>query len=176
MGMKIGDPQIRQGVWLVVGTLFPFLLVFALPLFGLSEGVTLTAAKVALFGFHVLIMVRHGRASGDIGSKRMEGAAISVQEGGMHYASVLRCGFALGTGTAIAYLACAVAMAVLPRSVAARFLNNLVHGVDLEPMIHWNMSLTDTLLGLVSVFILGWLFAAVVAGLYNLGARLIPPH
>lgn len=44
---------------MLVGCVLPFLLIFALPLLGVSQGITLFAAMALMFGCHLLMMRGH---------------------------------------------------------------------------------------------------------------------
>ncbi len=159
--------QLWDGAWLAVGTLFPILLFFALPLFGLTEGLALTVAKVAVFAFHVVIMFGYRRA---VAEELQSDNLVPVNHADTHRLCPLRLGFAVGTGIGLTYVSCVVLMAVLPRELAVRFFNSLFHCVNVEPFLHWDMPVSEMLLGVVSTFIIGWLLASVVAGFYNLAA------
>lgn len=89
----------------------------------------------------------------------------------MQTLSVRRLGFALGGGFALAYLGCAFVMLTVPKEAAIRFFNSILHGVDVTTIMRWEMPWTEMLVGVFEVFILGWLFGAVLAVLYNLGAE-----
>jgi len=41
---------------MIIGCMLPFLLIFALPLFGISEGVSLLVFIVLMFGCHLAMM------------------------------------------------------------------------------------------------------------------------
>tara|TARA_R110002096_G_scaffold425301_1_gene633829 strand:+ start:499 stop:657 length:159 start_codon:yes stop_codon:yes gene_type:complete len=45
-----------------------------------------------------------------------------------------------------------------------------MHGVDATPIMRWDMPWWETAVGVLEIFILGWLFGAVIAVFYNLGA------
>ena len=80
-------------------------------------------------------------------------------------------GFAFGTISALFYAGCAFVMSTVPRDVAIRFFNSLTHGVDWGPIMRWDMPWTEMLIGVLEVFILGWLTGATVAAFYNIGAK-----
>jgi hypothetical protein len=46
-----------------------------------------------------------------------------------------------------------------------------MHGVDVTTIMRWNMPLWETILGVVEIFVLGWLFGAIIAGCYNCCGR-----
>jgi 2TM family of unknown function (DUF5676) len=85
--------------------------------------------------------------------------------------SVRRLGFALGGGFAALYLSCAFVMLTASHEAAIRFFNSILHGVDVAPIMRWNMPWGEMAVGVLEVFILGWLFGAAIASLYNLGAE-----
>lgn len=90
----------------------------------------------------------------------------------MESISIKRFGFALGAGLAVLYLGCAFVMATVPKEAALRFFNSMTHGVDWGPIMRWDMPWWEMAIGLLEVFILGWLFGAMVASLYNWTGRL----
>lgn len=87
----------------------------------------------------------------------------------MYTLSVFRFGFALAVASAVTYLGCVFVMATVPQDVAVRFFNSILHGVDVEPIMRWDMPWWEMVIGVLEIFILGWLFGAVVAVFYNLG-------
>ncbi|WP_391503320.1 DUF5676 family membrane protein [Botrimarina mediterranea] len=58
-------------------------------------------------------------------------------------------------------------MLSVPQDVAIRFFNSLMHGVDVTTIMRWDMPWWETVLGVVDIFALGWLFGALIAGCYN---------
>lgn len=83
--------------------------------------------------------------------------------------SIRRLGFALGALFGLLYLGCVFVMATVPKDAAVRFFNSLTHGVDWGPIMRWDMPAAEMLVGVLEVFILGWLAGAAFAALYNLG-------
>lgn len=80
-----------------------------------------------------------------------------------------RAGFAFGGAMAFFYAGCVFVMPTVPRETVVRFFNSLLHGWDVAPIMRWDMPWWEALLGAVEIFVLGWLFGALVAALYNLG-------
>jgi len=87
----------------------------------------------------------------------------------MRTLSPTRFGFALGAAWALCYLGCMFVMATVPQEVAIRFFNSLMHGIDVAPIMRWEMPWWEMVVGILEVFILGWLFGALIAVFYNLG-------
>lgn len=81
--------------------------------------------------------------------------------------SVRRAGLALGSGCALAYLGCAFVMATVPKEAAIQFFNSILHGVDVTSILRWDMPWWEMIVGVLEVFILGWLFGAFMASVYN---------
>ncbi|MFH7325793.1 DUF5676 family membrane protein [Desulfurivibrio sp. C05AmB] len=90
----------------------------------------------------------------------------------METLSIKRLGFSLGMGMAIIYLGCVFVMLTVPRDAAVGFFNSLTHGVDWSPIMRWEMPWWEMIIGVIQVFILGWLFGAMIAAFYNLGGRM----
>ncbi len=87
----------------------------------------------------------------------------------MRTLSPTRLGFAMGVAAALSYLGCVFVMATVSKDVAIRFFNSIMHGVNVEPIMRWEMPWWEMVIGVLEIFILGWLFGAVVAVFYNLG-------
>ena len=92
-----------------------------------------------------------------------------IMENAVNTLSPTRFGFALAVGSALAYLGCVIVMATVPQDAAVRFFNSIMHGVNVEPIMRWDMPRWEICLGVLEIFILGWLFGAIVAVVYNLG-------
>lgn len=62
-------------IHMLIGCVLPFLLIFLLPLFGVSEGVTLTVFLVLMFACHLLMMrgAHHGGHGSNDTSHTMKG-------------------------------------------------------------------------------------------------------
>lgn len=102
----------------------------------------------------------------------MEGVQGAMNGGmDMNTLSVKRLGFAFGTTSALLYAGCALVMSILPRDSALRFFNSLTHGVDWGPIMRWEMPLWEMAIGIIEIFILGWLVGAAIAAFYNLTGR-----
>jgi len=89
----------------------------------------------------------------------------------MHNLSIKRFGFALGAVSALLYLGCMFVMLTVPKEAVIRFFNSLMHGVDVTPIMRWDMPWWEAMVGVVEIFILGWLVGAAMAMFYNLAAK-----
>jgi len=89
----------------------------------------------------------------------------------MHTLSISRFGFALGGACGILYVGCVFVMLTVPREAVVRFFNSIMHGWNVEPIMRWDMPWWEAIIGTLEIFILGWLFGALVAVLYNVVAR-----
>lgn len=84
---------------------------------------------------------------------------------------IRRFGFALGATSALLYLGCVLVMAVLSREAAIFFFNTLMHGVDVTSILRTRMPFYEMVIGVVEIFVLGWLVGATVASMYNLAVK-----
>lgn len=80
-------------------------------------------------------------------------------------------GLAVGTTGAILYLGCMIVMNLLSEDLTITFFNSLMHGIDVTDIIRTDIPLWEAGLGIVQMFILGWLSGACVAGIYNFSAE-----
>ena len=87
-----------------------------------------------------------------------------------HTLSVRRLGFAIGGTAGLLYLGCVFVMLTVPHEAVVRFFNSMMHGWDVEPLMRWDMPWWEACIGVLEIFMLGWLVGATVAVLYNLGA------
>ena len=85
--------------------------------------------------------------------------------------SIPRLGFALGGTLAAMYAGCVFVMMTAPKDAAVRFFNSIMHGIDIEPIMRWDVSMWEASVGIIEIFIIGWLFGALFALLYNAGAK-----
>jgi hypothetical protein len=81
--------------------------------------------------------------------------------------SIKRLGFAFGATAAVLYLGCVFVMLTVPQPAVVAFFNSLLHGWDMEPIMRWDMPWWEAAVGVIEIFILGWLVGAVIAVLYN---------
>lgn len=85
----------------------------------------------------------------------------------MNTIDVKRFGFAVAIPSALSYLGCVFVMLTVPHETAVRFFNSLMHGVDFTTIMRWDMPWWETILGVIGIFVLGWLFGALIACCYN---------
>lgn len=89
----------------------------------------------------------------------------------MNTINIRKFGFAFGTTFALLYLGCVIVMSAIGRDAAIFFFNSLMHGVDVTSILRTDMPLYEMALGLIEIFILGWLIGATVASLYNFSLK-----
>jgi len=85
--------------------------------------------------------------------------------------NVKKFGLAWGSTFALLYVGCAVVMAVAGREGTIFLFNSMMHGIDVSGVIRMDVPVVEMILGIVQVFILGWLIGATVASIYNLSIR-----
>lgn len=88
--------------------------------------------------------------------------------------SVRRAGLAVGGTLALFYLGCAFVMFTAPQTAVVRFFNSIMHGWNVEPIMRWDMPWWEGIIGALEIFVLGWLFGALAAVLYNIGGSSRP--
>jgi hypothetical protein len=63
-------------------------------------------------------------------------------------------------------------MSCVSRETTIRFFNGILHGLDVAPIMTAEITLAGVVTGVIEVFVLGWLFGAILACFYNISARL----
>jgi len=81
--------------------------------------------------------------------------------------NIKKLGMATGLTGALLYLGCMVVMFMVGREGSIKFFNSLLHGLDVSTIIRRDIPLWEACLGIVQMFILGWLIGACIASLYN---------
>lgn len=92
----------------------------------------------------------------------------------MNIIDIRRLGFAVGTTMALLYLGCMFVMATTGEATTVRYFNSLLHGLDVSTIIRSEVPLWEAAMGVVQVFILGWLTGASIAAIYNVSLRKQP--
>ena len=85
----------------------------------------------------------------------------------MYRLNVKKFGFALGLTGALIYLGCMIVMATAGQEGSITFFNSLAHGLDVTTIIRMDIPLSEALIGIIQIFILGWLIGACIAAFYN---------
>jgi hypothetical protein len=89
----------------------------------------------------------------------------------MNHLKVKKFGFAFGTTAALLYLGCLLVMFAVGPVGTARFFNSLLHGLDVSGIIRMDMPFWEAIIGIIEIFILGWLSGACLAAIYNATIR-----
>lgn len=84
---------------------------------------------------------------------------------------IKRLALAFGTTFSLLYLGCVLVMSTVGREASILFFNSLMHGLDVTSIIRMNMPLWEMILGIIEIFIMGWLIGATIASIYNLGSK-----
>jgi uncharacterized protein DUF5676 len=85
----------------------------------------------------------------------------------MNHINVKKLGFAVGLTGALLYLGCIILMLTLGHNGSVNFFNSLLHGLDVYSIIRMDVPLWEAALGIVEIFIVGWLIGACIAAFYN---------
>lgn len=88
----------------------------------------------------------------------------------MNTINIRKLGFAVGTTGAVLYVGCVAVMAIVGRQGTVFLFNNLLHGLDISPILRTQMPFWEIIVGVIETFILGWLVGATIASFYNFGS------
>lgn len=86
----------------------------------------------------------------------------------MQHINIKKFALAWGVAGVVFYLGCIILMATVGREGTILFFNSLFHGLDTSTLIRMDVPWTEALIGLVEIFILGWLSGVLVASVYNI--------
>ena len=76
-------------------------------------------------------------------------------------------GLATGITAALLYLGCVMVMKLTGPEFSKQFFNSLLHGIDVSTILRMDISITETVLGLLQTFMIAWLTGASIASIYN---------
>ena len=85
----------------------------------------------------------------------------------MNRLNIKKFGFSFGLTGAILYLGCMLVMFTVGREGTIAFFNTLLHGLDVTDVVRMDVPWWEALLGIVQIFIIGWLTGALIAAFYN---------
>lgn len=89
----------------------------------------------------------------------------------MKHININKLGIAIGaTGVAL-YVGCMLIMAIFGTDGTIQFFDYLLHGLDTSSIIRMNIPLSESLIGIVLTFLIGWLSGACIACTYNFTMR-----
>ncbi len=85
----------------------------------------------------------------------------------MNRINIKKFGFAFGLTAAILYIGCMVVMFTAGREGTIDFFNSLLHGLDTTSIIRMDVPFWEAIIGMIQIFIIGWLTGALIAAFYN---------
>ena len=89
----------------------------------------------------------------------------------MHTINVKKFGFATGSTAALLYVGCILVMATVGHNGTVKFFNSILHGIDTTSIVRMNVPFWEAGMGIVQVFIIGWLVGACIAAIYNISSK-----
>ncbi len=85
----------------------------------------------------------------------------------MQKLNVKKLGLAIGLTGVLLYFGCMILMTTVGHDGTVKFFNSLLHGLDVSTVIRMEIPLWEAGIGIVQIFILGWLTGACIAAIYN---------
>ena len=84
-----------------------------------------------------------------------------------HQLDVVRFGLGLGSAWALLYLVCILLIVIVGPQSIAYLVSILFHGLDMSSLVSRQVSPGLAILGIIEVFVFGWLMGALTAAIYN---------
>lgn len=85
----------------------------------------------------------------------------------MQTIKIKKMGIATGLTGALLYLGCMLVMFLAGHEGSIKFFNSIMHGLDVSTIMRMDIPLWEAGLGIIEIFILGWLVGSCIAVLYN---------
>ena len=85
----------------------------------------------------------------------------------MNHIKVTKFGLAIGIAATLYYFACALVFMIGGRDVSIQYLNSILHGVDVSPILKESMTVGELCISLIDFFVITTLIGATVAAIYN---------
>jgi hypothetical protein len=76
-------------------------------------------------------------------------------------------GLAWALTGALFYVGCVLVMWTVGKEGSVLFFNSLLHGIDVSSIIRVDMPWWEMVMGVIEIFILGWLIGATLASIYK---------
>lgn len=76
-------------------------------------------------------------------------------------------GFAIGATGAIFYIGCNAVVFVVGKNATVWLFNSLLHGLDVSTIFRMEIPISESIIGIVLTFVLGWLMGLLIASIYN---------
>lgn len=89
----------------------------------------------------------------------------------MDYINIKKLALAVGLTAALLYLGCLTVMMVAGHDGTVIFFNSILHGLDTSSIIRMNVPLGEAVIGIIEIFIIGWLTGACIAMIYNTSTK-----
>lgn len=85
--------------------------------------------------------------------------------------NVKRFGLAIGLTATLLYSGCILVMATVGHNGTVTFFNSMLHGIDTTSIIRMSVPFWEVCMGIIQVFIIGWLVGACIAATYNISSK-----
>lgn len=85
----------------------------------------------------------------------------------MNHIKIKKFGLAFGLTGALLYLGCVLLMTIVGHTGTVKFFNTLLHGLDVSNVIRMDIPLWEAGIGIIQIFVLGWLVGACISVIYN---------
>lgn len=85
--------------------------------------------------------------------------------------NIKRFGLATGLTATLLYVGCILVMATVGHGGTVSFFNSILHGIDTTSIIRTDVSFWEACMGIIEVFIIGWLVGACLAAIYNISSK-----
>ena len=82
-----------------------------------------------------------------------------------------RFGLATGSTFAILYTACIIVITTIGKEGVVFIFNTLFHGLNVTPIIRTTIPISSMIIGVIEIFIIGWLLGSTIASIYNIGSN-----
>lgn len=80
-------------------------------------------------------------------------------------------GLSIGATFAMLYTACMIVIMTVGKEGVVFLFNTIFHGIDVTSLIRTTMPWYNMAIGLIEIFIIGWLLGATIASIYNFGIK-----
>ncbi len=101
----------------------------------------------------------------------MEANLILKEVGVMTTLDAKKFGLAVGSTFGLFYLGCVIVVMSVGKGGVVFIFNTLFHGLDVTPLIRTEMPAINMVIGLIEIFIFGWLLGATIASIYNFSVQ-----
>lgn len=161
----------KYTLWMLIICIIPILLLFVLPILGLTEFIN----NLILFTVIIIVFMLMPEDIDYIDDIDETGDSVHLKNSGRNKNNFMidprKLGISIGFTFFLLYIGCMILMYYLGHDGTVTYFNNMLHGIDISTIVKMNITLAEAFAGIIEIFILGTFIGICIGGFYNILLR-----